>query len=46
MHTGSTTFGTTSRISRRGYRDTTTPRHGAVEMPCLHPAATHDDTGR
>lgn len=37
---------TAVRISRRGFRSTENISHLSVEMPCLHPDAALDDTGR
>lgn len=37
---------TAERISRRGFRPTHTVPGMFDEMPCLHPDAALDDTGR
>lgn len=34
------------RISRRGFRPTAAAAHLSADMPCLHPDAAIDDTGR
>lgn len=40
------TSNTAHRISRRGFRPTQAVDRLSADMPCLHPDAAIDDTGR